>query len=221
MKVLAVMLFPAAGPYVQMYERPLRNMLSQQFEGTLEIYMQSGEPYRGTPYDRVALKYERARHVALEGGFDAMWTIEYDMIVPKNALQRLSQIDTDIAYGLYCWRYPPYKWSAYTYLDSQNGISLSEMPDYARKVSGKVIDVAGMGNGCTLIRRSALEKIPFRRAGHGAQDWYLSLDAHHLGLGQKCDTSLICGHMSTTPRPFIVWPDAKYLHLYRMEYQEK
>lgn len=217
MRVLAAMLLPRVGDHIQTYERAMQSMLSQSFNGEIECYVQSGEPFAGPPHIRIALKYERARQLALEGGFDALWTIEYDMICNSNALAQLADTDGDIIYGLYCWRHYPHRWNAYIYLDPYNGVSLSDMPERAREGWGKNILVRGLGNGCTLFRRSALEQLTFTVRGQAAQDWYIALDAERQRLKQVCNTSVVCGHMSLTPRPFVVWPDPQSLYLYRME----
>lgn len=217
MRVLAVMLLPRVGARVQTYERAMRSMFSQDFNGEIECYVQAGEPFASLPHHRIALKYERARHLALEGGFDAMWCIEYDMICNRDTVSKLVKTDADIVYGLYAWRHHPHRWNAYVYLDQYGGVSLSDMPERARATWGKKIKVAGLGNGCTLIRRKALEQLVFTVRGKAAQDWYLALDARRLGLSQVCDTSVVCGHMSYTPSPFVVWPDPQSLYLYRME----
>jgi len=218
MRVLAAMLIPRGGEHVQTYELAMQGMLSQTFSGEIECYVQSGEPFAGPPHDRIALKYERARQLALEGGFDALWTIEYDMICNSSALAQLADTPGDIVYGLYCWRHYPYRWNAYVYLDQHNGVSLSDMPERARDMWGKTIRVKGLGNGCTLFRRKALERLTFTVRGPAAQDWYVALDADRRhNLKQVCNTNVVCGHMSLTPRPFVVWPDPQSLYLYRMD----
>jgi hypothetical protein len=112
--------------------------------------------------------------------------------------------------------------------------------ELARAAWGKVVDVTGLGHGCTLITRRALETIPdFRiydgrddwikekyrpvarryridmdrpRPGMVAPDWLMALDAQHYGLRQVCDTAVVCGHINGDT---VYWPDAAAEMLYR------
>lgn len=214
MRVLAVCPLPRLAGTLLYFERAMRSIYAQDFPHQIDYFMQNGDFIAGHRFDRVTYKYETARQLALAQGYDAMWCIEYDMLVPPDALSRLAKVEADIAYSLYCWRWQPYLWSAYLELGDLVGVSLSQYPERARELWGQVIDVAGVGQGCTLIRRNVLERITFRRAGNASCDWYMALDAQRLGLSQKCDTGLVCGHMSMTPRPFVVWPDPESMVRY-------
>lgn len=221
MRVLVVTAVPRMVGVLAWFPRALQSIMAQEWEGTLELFMPVGDRPHGTRYDRVTAKYEQARQVALDGGFDAVWFAEYDMVMPPNALKRLTAIDTDIAYGLYVWRRPGHQWSAYTYLDENTGVSLSQMPRHARAAWGTQIEVEGVGQGCTLVRRHVLETISFRREGVACADWFMALDAREKGYRQVCDLGVVCGHMSLTPSPRTYWPDVTMPGLARIEVQRK
>lgn len=201
----------------QWFPRAMRSIFEQQWDGVLEHYMLNGEDLTGTRYDRVTAKYEQARQMCLDGGYDAMWTAEYDMVMPRDALTKLAAVDADIVYGLYAWRWRPHWWNAYVYMDEEAGVSLSQMPKRARDAWGQQVEVVGVGHGCTLIRRHVLETVSFHRDGQACADWYMALDAREKGFRQVCDTSIVCGHMSLTPRPQTVWPDGEAKELVRIE----
>lgn len=222
MRVLAVCPMPRVNDAAIYYGRAMKSIFRQDYEGQIDYFCQSGDgTLDGDRYDRVTAKYEQARWMCLEQDYDAMWCVEYDMIVPPCAVRKLLDVDADIAYGLYCWRWAPYHWSAYVHVGSEFGVSLSQMPDRAREAWGKTISVEGVGQGCTLIKREVLKQITFHRAGEACADWYLARDAQRLGLSQKCDTSVVCGHTGYTPRPFTVWPSPHTKPLFVMEVHDE
>lgn len=172
-------------------------------------------------HDIVTHKYREAQQLFNSGGWWALITIEDDMVIPADTFPRLMQMlfdGSDIAYGLYVWRHGAPKWSAYTAIGPRSGRSISHEADDARSAWGKVIEVQGVGLGCTAMRRQVVETIPFRRGGSACNDWYLALDASTQGLRQTCDLGLVCGHMDLHPSPRIYWPDPDQPELYRTEF---
>ena len=219
MRVLVVTAIPRMLGFLAWFPTAMQSIMAQAWDGTLELFVPVGDKPKGTRYDRVTKKYEDARRVALDGGFDAVWFAEYDMVMPPDALRRLCAVDADIAYGLYVWRRPPHVWNAYTYLDENTGVSLAQMPRLARAAWGKQVEVKGVGHGCTFVRRHVLENISFRRDGVACADWYMALDAQEKGYRQVCDLGVACGHMSLTPSPRTYWPDVTMPGLARVEIQ--
>lgn len=168
--------------------------------------------------DAIAAQYNEARQLTLDGGYDALLTVECDMLPPPNAIRRLRNTGADIAYGLYILRRPPWEWNAYSVMQGMAAWPLSRVEERAKKEWGEVIDVDGIGLGCTLIQRTVLEQIRFRADGllhsdgnRSYCDWYLGQDARDAGLTQRCDTSVLCGHIHPTsedgrPVPTVLWP---------------
>src|SRR5512139_1629566 len=60
--------------------------------------------------DNITHKYNQARQMTLDGGYDALFTVEADMLIPPIALERLSRIEADVAYGLYVSRHGKHPW---------------------------------------------------------------------------------------------------------------
>lgn len=230
-------------PMLRLYGLALQSIMRIEYPGRFDItFCKGGNLQRGqdkrTGFDVVTEKYNHGRDLVLAGGYDAMLAVEDDMIVPPDALTRLLATGADIAYGLYCWRNQGWhKWSAYTELKAKSGKSLDEDKDVAKAAWGKVIDVAGIGMGCTLIHRHVLETLPFRTHEMACCDWGLALDAQEAGYSQKCDLGVVCGHMTThNPNsmsggipwvlgaegaPRIIWPDPDTEgigKMYRVEY---
>jgi hypothetical protein len=50
-----------------------------------------------------------------------------------------------------------------------------------------------------------------------ACDWVFAQDVRAAGFRQRCDLGAVCGHLSYTPYPMIVWPDPEADKLYRRE----
>jgi hypothetical protein len=168
----------------------------------------------------IAHNYNKARDFVLNNNYDYLLTVESDMVIPSNALTKLLEADTDVAYGLYCFKNTS-TWSAWTSLDMDGGRSIRKDPGYAKASWGKVIDVVGLGMGCTLIRRNVLEALPFRTDENHAtvhNDWVFAWDLQQNGFKQKCDLSVVCGHISMTPLPRIIWPDPDEPRLYRNQF---
>lgn len=192
------------------------------WDGQLDFYQTIGGDYASTPYDNVVRKYNQIRDVVLADGYDGLMTVESDMIVPQDALQRLAAVDADVAYGLYVWRHGMPFWTAYVDLKADSGTPISVFPERAKEAWGQVIDVQGVGHGCTLIHRHVLEGLDFKwtPGEFGCCDWHMSLDCLKLGFTQKCDLGVVCGHIATDPVKKILWPDPDATGLYRADLLE-
>lgn len=194
------------------WNHPIDVMFGWQVEGEI-----------AHPYDDINDKYNRARATVLQGDYDALLTVEADMLIPSDALQRLAAVDADVAYGLYCSRHnrsgrpDGYKWLAFQYASEAASISWSAHPRHAirRKVWGKVAETHGLGFGCTLIHRHVLAAFPFRtHATHAvSNDWMFSLDCQAHGFKQAHDFGLVCGHI-LSDGVNAIWPDIDAEHLY-------
>lgn len=152
-------------------------------------------------WDNVTLKYQKGRSMALGGGYDYLFCIEDDIIVPESALLDLLALGTDVAYGLTVYRREPYSWSAG--LESGPGQRHVPVTDYADNW-GEVIPVEGCGLFCTLINRRTLAAVPFRRQGERCCDFDFAVDVKAHRLTQLCDTRVVCKHI--TDEGDIVWP---------------
>lgn len=177
-------------------------------------FMRNDEP--DTPHAfNLRDKFNRAREVALAQNYDALWIVESDMIVPPHALQRMARANGDIVYALYCSRRAGHYWLA-TDDNSRVIERFVSRTGRAKEVWGKVAQTQGLGTGCTLIHRAALEKVEFRcepeadeESKTGAPDWYLAIDAEKAGLRQVHDFGVVCGHIINPDPLKIVWPIAE------------
>ena len=212
-------------PLYHMYPAALESILALDKPCRVDYLMLAADdPFAdGTlmgGYRNITHKLNRAREVALRGGHDAMVLLEDDMIVPPDTLTRLLACESDIAYGLTCWRNGKPGWSArMTLTEGGDVVNLSDYPDEARRLAGQVVDVAGVGTFCTLIRRRVFTALPFRLSETlpVCCDWWTSVDAQRLGFSQRADLGLVCGHITPTPTPRVIWPDAREERLWRIQ----
>ncbi len=86
----------------------------EAYDGPVDWMISSGDNPHERAFDNVVYQHNKARQFALDNGYDALLSIEADMIVPPDAIGRLIDCDADIAYGLYVWRHKLARWSAYT-----------------------------------------------------------------------------------------------------------
>jgi len=210
------------GPAIKSWYEAQAYITAARPEMRLDWLHMTGNPPGGADgHDIVTAKYREAQTVFLAGPWDVFVAIEDDMIIPPDTFTRLLALldgGAHIGYGLYAFRHGYPRWSAYTVLDERYGRSLSTDEELARAAWGRVIDVAGVGMGCTVIRREVLERFQFQRRGLACNDWYLAVDAQAAGLIQRCDCGLVCGHISLEPSPRVLWPDPDDPDLFRVEY---
>lgn len=198
-----------------------RDSLSRlEWDDAMELVFSRGRNTHFFPNINTCNTYERARQMMLGGDYDAMLTVEADMIIPPDAARLLSQVDGDVIYGLYCWRYNQH-WNAQQRLDPFGGWSYSAWPPDAKAVWGKgAFPVAGAGQGCTFYHRRVLEKVPFRLfdgdEGTFAQDWPFAWDCQTLGFKQMATTDVVCGHVDLGENA-VYWPDITQPTAFRQE----
>jgi len=169
-------------------------------------------------WENLCRKLKWARTLALQGGYDALLTIESDIIVPEDALEKLAAVDADVVYGLFVLRFGDRHWNAAMEMRPQGYLKLlSSDKEAARAAWGKVIECEGHGQGICLIRRHVLDRIGFRNPKPKlyAQDWFFSFDCQEMGFKQMIHLGVVCGHIEPTGEVF--WPDPGGEFLYRME----
>jgi len=176
------------------------------FDGSVTIEIGRENPYGKGDYRNVLAQYQHAWDMALDGGYDALLTIEHDIIPPSDALEKLWQAGAPVAYGCYrfrtsnvinLWRYA-----------NKHGLdsSLSLFPDDLRRaMSVGVVKVSGVGFGCTLIRKPVLEKIKPRPDDDNglSVDIAFAKDCLKNDINQLGHFGVMCGHIE---KGEILWP---------------
>jgi hypothetical protein len=166
-------------------------------------------PLPGRRMENVIAQYQKAWKMALAGGYDALLTVEHDMILPANAVQKLYETDSPVVYGVYMLRHGIPTLSAWQYINTTNlGMSLSLYPKevIAARKQGWA-RVCGVGWGCTLIRREVLERVNVRSTGGGdAGDMAFATDCVRANILQIARFDVPCKH---------IMPDGTILDPYR------
>lgn len=168
---------------------------------------------RFNPYSRKDLnilnQYQTGRQLFLQGDFSHFMTVEHDMIVPSDALEKLLALNVPVAYGLYLFRHGTKILNAYRYVNSNNvGMSLSLFPDELEQaIRIETPRVSGAGFGCMLVERRVMERFDF----HGKEgcdsnipDVEFATDCLRAGYKQICHFGVKCGHIE--PDGNILYP---------------
>jgi hypothetical protein len=199
-----------ATPVFQLYSQTVAaTLLLEPPDGAQRDYvLVQDDDLQLSHYARITAKYNRVRGLALTGGYDALLVVEADMIPPPHALRALLATGADVAYGAYAFRHEHQGrlWNVAAQLgDDGSGAWLCADRDQARSLWGQVVHCAGVGLGCTLLRRHVLAALPFRDDGRLHCDWWLARDAHHQGFAQAAHLGVACGHIQDRTRA--IWPD--------------
>lgn len=162
-----------------------RSVTEQAFSGKLFWRIDTENPYQLGDHRNVLAHYQRARTLTLDSGYDALLTVEHDMILEPGTVQALADTDADVVYAPYLLRYFRFL-SAWSYIgDEELGPSLTQRPDElaAARAAG-TWRVSGIGHGCTLIRRHVLERLEFHslpKIGH-CPDLPFAIDCLRAGF---------------------------------------
>lgn len=177
-------------------------LAGQQWDGALVWEVGRENPYPPPDLRNVLAQYRVGWALALAGGYDALWTVEHDMAPPPNALELLWGADAPVAYGVYLLRHGSNVVNALQASTGRNiGMSLSLHPaELAQARRRGVVEVSGVGFGCTLIRRAVLEQIALRPdlatvGDEQTPDMPFATDCVRAGVRQVAHFGVLCGHV--------------------------
>lgn len=172
--------------------------------------------YRANAYPapdkrNVLAQYQAIRDDFLGGTWDALLTVEHDMVLPADTLAKLPAANAPVVYGVYLLRHGSLVLNAWEYNGDRNlGESLTLR---RRSVSpGAVVRVSGVGFGCTLMRRDVVERLPFHDGGDEGQspDIPFARDCLRAGVTQMAHFGVLCGHVDGDPvsptHGRVLWP---------------
>lgn len=151
-------------------------------------------PYPAPDSRNVGAAYQHIRREFLAGSWDALLAVEHDMIPPADALAKLWETGAPVAYGVYLLRHGSLVLNACEYVGDRNmGESLSLHPN---RYDGRgVLEVSGVGFGCTLFRREVIERIPFEAGGVApSPDVPFAQACVRAGVRQVARFDVLCGH---------------------------
>lgn len=149
-------------------------------------------------YSLVYEARERLCEKMMENDLDWLLMVDSDMVIPTDTIMRLLAHDKPVVAGLAFKRSAPYQCAAYdTIAPAQDGTwnlrALREWPE-------GLVQVAGVGTACMLVRRDALEAIPrpwFFPIQHLGEDLAFCVRARHAEIPIFVDTTVKTRHLTT------------------------
>jgi hypothetical protein len=185
---------------------------AQQTTHEWEWVIDADDPFPPPDHRNVLAKYQRAQRLALAGGYDALVTVEHDMVLPPDALQKLADTTgAGVVYAPYVLRHGNYSLSTWQYCGENSlGMSLTLYPrELARYRQAGVGRISGCGWGCTLIHRNVLERIPLH-SGNGSNptgDIQFAMDCLRAGVIAYGRFDIPCGHFNTEGQLLMPYDD--------------
>jgi hypothetical protein len=155
-------------------------------------------PYPGEKNRNVVAQYQRARELCLAGDYDALLTVEHDMIIPPDTVEKLMSTPAPVVYGLYMLRHGTHTLNAWRYEGDRNlGMSLSLYPQEVKAARRRGwVRVCGVGWGCTLIRREVLERFQIHANDvSDAGDITFAAECLRARIEQIARFDVPCGHI--------------------------
>lgn len=144
--------------------------------------------------DRIITSRNILRQKTLDEGYDYLFSLEQDVIPPKDALKKLASQNKKIISAVY---FNPKQGRHIPLLAVNRGLNkLSYIPEKLVMNSDQTIKVDYCGLGAVLIHRSVLEKIRFRKDEKpGFDDWWFCKDTKKEGFEIYADLSIKCKHL--------------------------
>lgn len=144
--------------------------------------------------DRIITSRNILRQKVLDKDYDYFFSLEQDVIPPKDTLKKLVKQNKKIISAVY---FNPKQGKYIPLLAINRGLlKLSYIPEEIVINSNKTVKVDYCGLGAVLIHRSVLEKIKFRKDEKpGFDDWWFCQDAKKEGFEIYADLSIKCKHL--------------------------
>jgi len=146
-------------------------------------------------YLNVAFKMNQAREIVLRRGYDYLFNVEHDIVLPHMALTKLKLVNAEVVSGLYRLRPGAVGHNNFAFripdpLGPQDAddrwIELDKDFHY-----GEVIHCSHISFGCILISREVLKKIRFNKD----IDVSFSHKCRELNIPLLVHTGVRCGHI--------------------------
>lgn len=174
----------------------LASVAAQVFDGELMHEVSWHNPIPTKDMRNVVAQYQRGRQMVLDGSYDALLCVEHDMVIPPNAAQVLWDDGAPVVYAVYRLRHETHVLNAWTVNGRRLGKPMSFYPAIvAEALKAGRIECAGLGFGCTLIRREVLQKINMRNEDGNAPDTPFAKDCLRKGIKQIARFDVPCQHI--------------------------
>lgn len=143
-------------------------------------------------------------HYTIKNGYDYVFCVDSDIILPQDALVKLLSHQKDIVSGVYIQRRPGLTIPE-VYIDNEHGGADNAHPDTLR--GSGIIEVAGCGFGCVLVSRKVLEDVGYPQFTYHSsidfdntvsEDVDFCMKAKAKGYKVYVDCAIKCGHIGST-----------------------
>lgn len=136
--------------------------------------------------------------------YDYLFSVDSDIVMPRDTLVKMISADCDIISGLYIQRIP----NTHTleiYKDTQNG-GCTNIP-YEEIEQRGIVEIAACGMGCALIKGEVFRKIEYPHFFYKealdhkntvSEDVYFCKKARSYGFKVWADESILCDHIGQT-----------------------
>jgi FkbM family methyltransferase len=149
---------------------------------------------------------DQIRNLIAEWGkrYDYLFSLDSDIVLPRDALVKMLAADKDIISGLYIQRVPNTH-TVEIFMDTPGG-GCANIPYHLLKNTG-VVEVAACGMGCALIKGDVFRKLDYPHFVYNSaldhkdtvsEDVYFCLKARSNGFKVWADTSILCDHKGST-----------------------
>jgi hypothetical protein len=133
--------------------------------------------------------------------YDRLFFVDSDIVLPKDALIRLSEHDVDIVSGVYNKKLAGFReYEFYIKNEKKRYVAQTLIPNVS------LLDVDGVGLGCCLIKTDIFKKIPYpyflntllsETERPLSEDLYFCRKSKLHGYSLKLDTRVVCGHLGS------------------------
>lgn len=177
-------------PHVGMFPAQFVNAFPQLIATALKKGINIEYELRG--HSLVYLAREDAAKYFLTTDCDSLLFLDSDMVPPPDTISRLVAHDRPIVSALAFRRVPNYEPCIFKHVGNEGGEIYHDYPK-------GLIEVAGTGMACTLIKKEVFEKVPqpWFTPGKLGEDLMFCKRVTEAGIPIYCDTTLLCGHVGS------------------------
>lgn len=137
--------------------------------------------------------------------YDYLFSVDSDIVVPKDALKKMLTADKDIISGMYIQRIPDTH-TLEIYMVNQNG-GIVNIPSELIVQNSGIVEIAGCGFGCCLIKGEVFRTMEYPHFYYKSaldhkdtisEDIYFCKKARDLNFKIWVDTTIKCDHKGST-----------------------
>jgi glycosyltransferase involved in cell wall biosynthesis len=136
--------------------------------------------------------------------YDYLFSVDSDIVLPRDSLVKMLAADKDIISGLYIQRIPNTK-TLEVYMDTPGG-GCTNIP-YERIEKLGIVEIAACGMGCVLIKNAVFKALEYPHYLYKSaldhkntvsEDIYFCIKARKAGFKVWADPSIKCDHIGNT-----------------------